>query len=429
MRTTKLVLAAVLVAILGLGLGVDAALAGKGALDSKEWKRAEKMLKAGLAAGDMDVASGAIVTIGTDDSKRAVKMLLAIGLKLDNSKIFEATKEALGSMRSEEAVGEMLKGLEKNKDWRVRVLLVETLADVPGDATTDAIANAVAEDKVAYVITAAAKALAKRGDAQRSVEGLIAALEKTDGNRDVAWKAVREALTELTGYDFETPSDWKNFWEPRKAEWTEESRGDKSEVGGTMERDAPKFFSEEIVSKRILFIIDVSGSMAAEDPPAGDKQGGKRIERAKAELVKVVSALNPKYKFNIIAYSDGVRSWQKARIVPATPANRQSAIKWVQGMQPAGFTRTDKALEEGFKNNEINTIFLLSDGAPQKDMNPYTPAEIEGIVEQVRNANKFRHVRVETFGFDAVAASPGGNVFVDFLKKLADENDGEYHGI
>jgi len=93
---------------------------------------------------------------------------------------------------------------------------------------------------------------------------------------------------------------------------------------------------------------------------------GTRIEILKLELAYVVNKLlSDDAKFNIIIYSTDVKSWRKS-LTPATKENRESAIEFVKAMQPSGKTNIYGALEEAFKDKEVDTIYFLTDGTQEK---------------------------------------------------------------
>jgi hypothetical protein len=171
-----------------------------------------------------------------------------------------------------------------------------------------------------------------------------------------------------------------------------------------------------------------------------------RIERAKNELKKAIASLSPKAKFNVIAFSNGVSPWQKRKLVLATSRNKQAAIAFADKFSANGGTYTDDALKEAFANKEADTIYFLSDGAPEKypsrigQENPDNIKLIDTILTWFRSENKFRKVKIFTFGFDGEGVwDPNrgpkppyhqkAQRFIDFMKKLAQESGGEYKSI
>lgn len=169
----------------------------------------------------------------------------------------------------------------------------------------------------------------------------------------------------------------------------------------------PFFFGEEIESENdsICYVIDISGSM---------RRYG-RLERAKAELRKSIQALSPNVRFNVIAYSCLVVSWQPAT-VSATPENKALALAWIQALQGSGGTATGPATAQALSDQECLAVALLTDGAPNCGAYP----ELEGHRAMIRNANAQR-ATINVFGVDArgdwrsfcqnVAADSGGSYY------------------
>lgn len=401
-------------------------------LSDREWKEAEKEFRKALASNDLQAIVASVKTIATDQSKRAVDMLLEIGAQLDNIKVYDSVKEALADMTEPEAVEHMIASLGKKteqKQWSIRCVLCDVLSSMQHPGITEAIAKRL-NDNVPYVVSAAAKALGKRRD-KAGVRPLIEKLKDLERQKDVTWIDVRQALTAICGEDFESAADWSHFWDVKEKDFDpERDRGEKSEASTTV-RDAPEFFAEPIISKRIMFVIDVSGSMREVDPKIDGKGGGKRVERVKKELQEYVKSLKPDVKFNILAFDDKIRAWKKAEqgIQPATPENKADAIQWVSTLKENGWTHTDEALKEAFRNLQINTIVLLSDGAPMrgKPNDPQSGAPIppEEIYELVRGLNRLRGVKIHTFCFKVFEGNPQMQPFLDFMNTLAKENGGK----
>ncbi|RME03371.1 MAG: VWA domain-containing protein [Planctomycetota bacterium] len=396
-------------------------------LAKPNYSRLKKKFKRALAAGDTTTQESIIEEVSQDDSKQAVDFLLKYALYPQiKTSTYEAILEALASFNSKSAIKRMV-SKAKSGNWAVKVILCTIFARHSDESTEKALVHVLKKSKRVPVLRTAIKAAAKR-KSKKAIPALIQLLKKYEKKQGVVWLDTRQALTSITGEDFEKAIMWEKWWKMN------ESRFDPNDVGekktATVKRKGPKFFTETIVSKRLIFIIDISGSMTAEDPKTDNGGGGVRIERAKRELIKVVKNLSKKVKFNIIAYSHVIKPWKKGFLAPASRGNKYSAIKFVQSLKPEGLTRTDKALEEAFKNAEANTFYLLTDGVPTKmgqgraEMIP--PQE---ILDKVRGWNRFRKIKIYTLGFAEMAKGPGGSTFVSFLKKLAEENDGKFSPI
>ncbi|GIW72491.1 MAG: hypothetical protein KatS3mg102_2033 [Planctomycetota bacterium] len=172
---------AVASAALVVALAAGPAWAG---LSSSEWNQAKREFERAFAGNDAEGMVAAVQKIAQDDSPRAVDLLVNVGAQLDNIKVYEAVRAALGGMKDPETVAYMVKQLERQSSpakWQSRCVLCEALVPHQGEEVTRAIAARL-DDKVPYVISAAAKALGKRRD-PKGVEPLIAKLRELEKNK------------------------------------------------------------------------------------------------------------------------------------------------------------------------------------------------------------------------------------------------------
>jgi Mg-chelatase subunit ChlD len=110
------------------------------------------------------------------------------------------------------------------------------------------------------------------------------------------------------------------------------------------------FFGFSADSNRVVFVVDVSGSMH-----------GKRIRRAQTELRKTLEALKPSQKFYIVFFSDGAVPMPAAGLLSATSDNVAQASQWVQQAQCGGGTNPLPALLLAL-DLKPDAIYLLTDG-------------------------------------------------------------------
>jgi len=218
---------------------------------------------------------------------------------------------------------------------------------------------------------------------------------------------------------------------------------------------APQYYGIEVQSQRVVFVIDVSGSMT--DSMAGSTdQGTPRIQVAQRELIKIIEALPPGSRFNVISFNDAVVPWLDnvdesvevatggkggQRKGPATgPATgprkedkrdektrardaekqkeaddllRKKASEYVSRLNAAGGTNIHDAFEEAFTDPSVDTIFFLSDGMPStgREVDP------EAIRAVVKGWNDTRRLKINciALGMD-----------LPLLKWIAGDAGGEY---
>jgi len=143
-------------------------------------------------------------------------------------------------------------------------------------------------------------------------------------------------------------------------------------------RDAFKIINETqplscvwgpILSKRLLFLVDVSGSMAT---TFVDKTGKTytRLQYVQQDLANVIeNVLLPYQEFNVAYFSDNVYQWKNG-VVPVNRNNTISAINFVKGFSANGGTNTLGALKAVIADPNLLAVYLLSDGEPNAGQIP-----------------------------------------------------------
>ncbi len=171
-----------------------------------------------------------------------------------------------------------------------------------------------------------------------------------------------------------------------------------------------QYYGIDIHARRLMFIIDHSGSMK-------DYWGGMtRLERAKAELTRAILELPGEVEFAIVFYHTSVRYWRN-ELVPATEENKRAAIDFIRRLGYGDKTNTYGALRYSLQfDDQLEAVFLLTDGKP-------TIGEIVSkprIVTDILHRNRFRHLNFNTIGI-AVDGSTRA-----FLQRLSEESNGEF---
>ncbi len=171
-----------------------------------------------------------------------------------------------------------------------------------------------------------------------------------------------------------------------------------------------QYYGIDIHAKRMMFIIDHSGSMNE------TVYGVSRLERAKRELIAAIEQLPPDAEFAIMFYSDSVRNWRQ-ELMPANDENKRQAIVFVSRLDAASRTNTYGALKNSLEfDDDLEAVFLLTDGRPTMGDIVAPPAIIADIVHR----NRFRHLNFNTIGI----AVDGGTE--QFLRSLAELSAGEF---
>jgi HEAT repeat protein len=342
----------------------------------------------------------------------------------------------------------------EDKEPAVRCAAIEGLAGLDSELVLDP-AIAALEDDVWQVRASAALALGKVR-AKRSIEPLISRMEREEG-RLLADYA--NALEELTGRAFGQRVElWREFWERNKDRYeipSDEQLAKLKEKKAEAEArynppGAVTYHGIDTPSRRIVFVIDVSGSMENEVIEKERFEDGgypsfQRIDIVKTELARTIEGLESYVEFNILAFATEVDPWKK-KLVRANVLNKRSALDWVERLEALGGTsKEDLArvglvgaanLEAGKTNTfgalmsaleakaddgpdeeyevELDTIFFLSDGRPTVgDL-----VDPDDILREVKRANDLRKVVIHTIAL--------GEFQKEFMRRLAVENGGVF---
>ncbi|XP_068951515.1 inter-alpha-trypsin inhibitor heavy chain H1-like isoform X5 [Petaurus breviceps papuanus] len=172
---------------------------------------------------------------------------------------------------------------------------------------------------------------------------------------------------------------------------------------------APKNLKSMI--KNVVFVIDISGSMA-----------GQKIKQTRQALLKILDDIKPDDYFNFILFGGHVRAWKNS-LIQATDANLQEARLFVQNFGLAGATNLNGGLLEGINilnkahevdprlRNNAPIVIMLTDGEPTVGETNLTQIRMN-----VKNAVQGKFP-LYNLGF-------GENVDFTFLEAMSLENNG-----
>lgn len=430
-------------------------------LSSREFADLKREAGRALKAGDWRGAAEALRALGADDSPRALDFLCEMA-KVPDAVVYKAACEAVAAMRAPEVEAKIQDVLRKSGGSAVnKMLLVDAMAERADRFAAEALGAALSA-RQAEVQRAALAAIGRK-KLLGAMDGLIALLERLERREGDGLNAnlVRQTLEDLTKESFATAADWRNFWEPRRGSFERPTTGDvkRPAEDATRRRERPTFFGSELRSNRLVFVIDVSGSMTAADPPGRTTTGGARrgpvtgggqqpdrpaapesrvrIERAKQQLAQAIEALPEDARFTIMAYSgvllrgpngpmlppgsdpneplppkiadfEWLQIWQP-KLVTANPASKKAAQEFVAGLQANGGTFTFNALRAALEVEGADTIVLLSDGMPNDvDRATSAPLSEQQILDEIATLNRFKRRVIDTFGFDPEGGAQAG---------------------
>lgn len=231
-----------------------------------------------------------------------------------------------------------------------------------------------------------------------------------------------DVLFDLTGQPFRTAvGNWKAWWQRDGAAFEVITAAELARrVAEEDERRLKqitnvKFFGIRIVSQRVVFVIDVSGSMneSLRAKYAGESGLTTRIDVAKRELQKCIDGLDSGALFNVITFAGDVSSWLDEGVTGSTSKSRDEARQWVERLGAGGATNLYDALRKAFDDPDVDTIFVLSDGEPTAGVETD-----QGVIrEHVARWNEHRGIVINTIsvGLD-----------LPVLKWLAEDSSGKH---
>lgn len=326
--------------------------------------------------------------------------------------------------------------IQQQKNWRTRSALLPVLATMRGKASVPVLIGLLEE------ANANPKEKGKSGAYASSGTLLV----------DIA-----ETLKDLTGFYAPTnqPERWRSWWEKQEdgfkikpATGTRPDRTAKAKDGKEGKTSASSFFGIPVTGSRVVFILDVSGSMlwymgrrmprGPVQLPTGDYES--RIKRAKQELLSAINGMTSDDKFNVVFFSTKARVWKK-KLVVANKSNKKSIADTVARIHADGNTALYDAVRDGLEikakrkpgsryASDVDEVFLLSDGAP-------TAGEIldmQQILDKIRSFNRGARIRINTIYLGTKEPAPVTAQGVpiqslstdQFMKRLAEQNRGKF---
>lgn len=300
----------------------------------------------------------------------------------------------------------------RDEDARLRDGAARALGSLADPASLPALVRAL-EDPDRRVVESAAQALGGLR-CPEAIVPLIATLRRHQQEDLRLADAASDALAALSGKSIAPDADlWQAWWDTVK----DRPFVVGGERGSSSSSDGPRYHDQPIRSSRLVFVLDVSRSMG----------WNRRLESAKSELVRTLESLPPTTRFNVITFEDRSYVW-KPDMVRATSGNVASAVRFVRGQRPGNGTNTHGALSKAFHEEDVDTVYLLSDGHPSVGL--VTDGELIRLA--VAGWNRHRRVRIHALALlrgdppPAFAGRENAPRAIEFLRALAEENGGTF---
>jgi len=304
--------------------------------------------------------------------------------------------------------------LKAEADWRAELrvalddvelctLAIDLLADVGDEASLPAIHRKFASPD--WRVRAAAYDFCARVRAAASVEPLLARLTV---ERDRLQQDVRDALESITGQRLHGETQWRAWWRDHAATFTPPPVQPKARRPRSDEGSTRTYYSIPVVSAAVMFVVDRSGSMAARVGTGGST----RLEEAKRQLVRVLTATPTGHRLGVISFANDVQKMQE-RLTVLDERARTDLKTRVEALVASGGTNVHDALQAAFADPDVDTIYLMTDGAP--NVGAITdPVELRAAVKRW---NRTRQIRIHTI-------SLGGES--EMLRGIAEDSGGQY---
>lgn len=173
------------------------------------------------------------------------------------------------------------------------------------------------------------------------------------------------------------------------------------------------YYGIPIHAKRMIFVIDCSGSMNA------PTYHGTRWSEAKRELMRGIEPLPSDSEFTIIAFHKRVLPW-RTELMVASDENKKKAMQFIARLRPTMATNTYGALREAMQlDDNLEAMFVLSDGCPNRG----EISQPSRIVRDISWRNRFHHLNISTIGI-----SMSGDAEA-FMRRLAENNAGVFRAV
>ena len=408
------------------------------------WKEFYKEARKELRNRDPLKRVAIVKRFAEHDNVDAAKILISIINKSSMEMVMKvAASDALSSYSSEETKKFVFTAVKK--DSSPDPLLLQALINMDVEGTNDLCAYLIGRSRDTGVQTVALRAIGKQAEQKAEVVAKIisklgeredisvrkAAVEALGGIKsvdsvkhliallgdkvltDFAIDSLQRLTGQMIGND---PTAWKK-WSEGNPNFTPVNTDLKSFLTTKANRkqaaDAKKkaemtseFYGIEIKGKNILFVLDRSGSMSA---PA--QSHGTRMEQLKFEFIEMMDTISYDTNLGVVLFPHA--AYPAKGIEKASDRFKDRVKKFIKGIGPSGSTPISEAMTYVFEKvvpkKQIDTIYLLSDGVPNK------PAD--QVRKLIRGLNTSSYIQIHTIALGANS---------QFLKDVATDNNGSY---
>ncbi len=476
-------------ACVGALLAAPPAALARGGKKKDEKSAAQMAFESGYASADAKKRAAAVAALRDAPDALAVRLIAADVVPREaRADVIARAVDVLSRVREDDAVTQLIGLAGKGKVER-RIVYLEALAKIQGAAPHEALLRALGDkeprvrgmaayalgqhramdamepllklldDRYWQVQAAALSSLPRLSDKEelraRVVPALVEYLDGVSGRLAVD---AADTLARITGKRLgRDAAKWRRFLAGEDVSTASAggSGGGAASGGYGNVAERPHFYGMEVVSNRVVLLMDISLSM--NDPIEIDKDrlrretsrrravtGRKgaagaaddddedrrydipwwriktRLDLAREQAILLVSQMKEEQEFDIIFFSTKVDTWM-GRLVPANSANKQKAIAALRAVKPDDKTNTWGALAAAFDlmHNDKKSyeqgpdeLYLVTDGAPSVG----DIVEPDQILAAVLQLHKAKPIRINCIGI---------GVNLRFMRKMCRATGGQ----
>lgn len=212
--------------------------------------------------------------------------------------------------------------------------------------------------------------------------------------------AAHRALQSLSGKDIgRDPELWAAWWTANRAAWQPPEGDLARDAADDPERTTAHYHGLEVATDAAVFVVDASGSMKE----ALGAPTETRWNLAVAELRKTLGALPDSFVANVVFFHDAPKAAFDRPQRLMRPA-RDKAEAFIAAGAPSHRGDLLGGVLTALASDEIDTVFLLSDGAPSAgDL-----VDRSRVRAAIRQHNRTRKCVIDAIGFGARRAADRG---------------------
>ncbi|MFQ5505210.1 MAG: VWA domain-containing protein [Planctomycetota bacterium] len=320
--------------------------------------------------------------------------------------------DSLGRKWTKKVVDSLLSVLRSERIWQVRMTICDAFVQLKNRLSVPAL-----------------------------IKGFSMEVGRGKQSNPILEAAFHDGLVMMTNKDLPegAPHLWEDFWKKEGRDFRYVARRTKGAKKYTMAKKMSlgyvKYFNMSIRSKRLIFIVDFSGSMAEKVSLADGYGRGKHEMKyllVQRELEKVIRALPSDTICNVVFFNNEVSVWRpgdkgRPKLIKMTDDNKSSLLQYIWNTAPSGSTNVhgslmtalgmaDRGIYDKYYKTAFDTIYFLSDGGPTAG----ETTDTDEILRAVRKINKLRRVRINAIAFGDEKNN------TTFLRRLAEDNGGRF---